>query len=139
MFADSLPFIVQYISELAKELHHRHPEHHLSGIQQKWLSFCLTGILLTGTLCWAAFERMGLGDYRLGALSWMFRNAKVPWSLLLHASISLLLRTFNITSGVLVLDDSDHRRAKTTTRVHGTHKIFDKKTGGWNSRQGCKS
>jgi hypothetical protein len=135
MFADSLPFIVQYISELAKELHQRHPEHHLSVIQRKWLSFCLTGILLTGTLCWAAFERMGLGDYRIGALSWMFRNAKLPWSVLLHASISLLLRIFNLMSGVLVLDDSDHRRAKTTTRVYGTQKIFDKKTGGYYNGQ----
>jgi hypothetical protein len=135
MFADSMPFIVQYISELANELHQRHPEYHLSGIQQKWLCFCLTGMLLTGTLCWAAFERMGLGNYRIGALSWMFRNAKLPWSFLLHASISLLLRIFNLKSGVLVLDDSDHRRAKTTTRIYGTQKIFDKKTGGYYNGQ----
>jgi hypothetical protein len=135
MFADSIPFIVQYISELAQELHHRHPEHPLSGIQQKWLCFCLTGMLLTGTLCWKVFERMGLGGYRVGALSWMFRNAKLPWPVLLHASISLLLRLFNLTSGVLVVDDSDHRRAKTTTRIYGTQKIFDKKTGGYYNGQ----
>jgi uncharacterized protein CbrC (UPF0167 family) len=61
MFADAMPFITLYVSELAKELCLKHPEYHLSGIQQKWLSFCLTGMLLTGTLCWAAFERMGLG------------------------------------------------------------------------------
>jgi hypothetical protein len=27
MFADAIPFIVQYLSELAQELHHRYPEH----------------------------------------------------------------------------------------------------------------
>ena len=135
MFAEQLPFIVQYVSELAKELQHRHPEYHLSSIQQKWMSFCLTGMLLTGTLCWTVFERMGLGNYRVGALSWMFRNAKLPWSLLLHASISLLLRIFNLKSGVLVVDDSDHRRAKTTSRVFATQKIFDKKTGGYYNGQ----
>lgn len=135
MFADAIPFIAQYVSELATELHQRHPEYHLSGIQQKWLSFCLTGILLTGTLCWAAYERMGLSAYRLGALSWMFRNSKLPWPCLLHASFSLLRRIFNLKSGVLVLDDSDHRRAKNTSRIFGTHKIFDKKTGGYYNGQ----
>jgi hypothetical protein len=46
-----------------------------------------------------------------------------------------LMRIFNVKSGVLVLDDSDHRRAKTTTRIFGTQKIFDKKTGGYYNGQ----
>lgn len=135
MFADAMPFITLYVSELAKELCQKRPEYRLSGIQQKWLSFCLTGMLLTGTLCWAAFERMGLGGYRIGALSWMFRNTKLPWSYLLQASFSVLMRILQIKSGVLVLDDSDHRRAKTTSRIYGAHKIFDKKTGGYYNGQ----
>jgi hypothetical protein len=49
----------------------------LSKIQRKWVSTCLTGMLLTGTLCWAVFERMNMGTYRIGGLSWMFRNAKM--------------------------------------------------------------
>ncbi len=135
MFADAMPFITRYVSELADELCRRHPEYHLSGIQQKWLSFCLTGMLLTGTLCWASFERMGLAGYRIGALSWMFRKAKLPWSHLLQASFSVLMRILQIKSGVLVLDDSDHSRAKTTSRIYGAHKIFDKKTGGYYNGQ----
>ena len=99
------------------------------------VGFCLTGILLTGTLCWAAYERMGLSAYRLGALSWMFRNSKLPWPCLLHASFSLLRRIYNLKSGILVLDDSDHRRAKNTSRIYGTHKIFDKKSGGYYNGQ----
>ena len=135
MFANAMPFITLYISELARELHKQHPKYHLSGIKQKWLSFCLTGMLLTGTLCWASFERMGLGGYSIGALSWMFRNSKLPWPHLLQASFSALMRILHIKSGVLVLDDSDHRRAKTTTRIYGAHKIFDKKTGGYYNGQ----
>ena len=135
MFTEAMPFITHYVSELANELHQRRPEYRLSSIQQKWLSFCLTGMLLTGTLCWAAFERMGLAGYRLGALSWMFCKAKLPWSHLLQTSFSVLMRILQIKSGVLVLDDSDHRRAKTTSRIYGAHKIFDKKTGGYYNGQ----
>ena len=131
MFADAMSFITFYISEIAKEMSHKRPDYRLSDIQQKWLCYCLTGMLLTGTLCWAAFERMGLGGYSIGALSWMFRNTKLPWSHLLQVSFSVLMRILQIKSGVLVLDDSVHRRAKTTSRIYGAHKIFDKKTGGY--------
>jgi hypothetical protein len=131
MFADALPFATQYVSELRDELHQRYSGQSLSRLQQNWLSFCITGILLTGTLCWAAFERMGLGSYRIAALSWMFRNSTVPWSKLLEVSTALILRVLKLTHGILVLDDTDNQRAKTAKHIHGTHKIFDKKTGGY--------
>jgi hypothetical protein len=103
----------------------------LTNTQQTWLKFCLMGILLTNTVCWAAFQCAGLGNYQLGALSWMFRHSKLSWDVLLQSSVSLVLHHFNITSGVLAADDSDHRRAKKTSKIHGAHKIFDKKTGGY--------
>lgn len=105
--------------------------HGLTKTQQTWLKYCLMGILLTNTVCWAAFRCAGLGDYQLGALSWMFRRSKLSWDGLLQASVSVVLRRFKITSGVLAADDSDHRRAKKTTKIHAAHKIFDKKTGGY--------
>jgi hypothetical protein len=40
-----------------------------------------------------------------------------------------------VTHGVLVLDDTDHQRVKSTTRIYGTHKVFDKKTGGYYNGQ----
>lgn len=89
------------------------------------------GILLTNSVCWKAFERAGLGGYRLGALSWMFRRSKVAWEALWQASVSVVLRSHGLREGVLVGDDTDHRRAKRTTRIHGAHKVFDKKTGGY--------
>ena len=134
-FADALPFTKHFVSELTEELRRRNPEQSLSRIQQHWLSFCLTGMLLTGTLCWAAFERMGLGSHNIGELSWMFRCAKFPWSIVLRASVALLLRMLGLKEGVLVADDSDHRRAKDTPRIYGAHKIFDKKTAGYYNGQ----
>jgi len=89
------------------------------------------GIIMTNTVCWAAFERAGLGRYEVGALSWMFRHSKLSWDALLRVSVALVLRHLNLASGVLLADDTDHQRAKQTSRIHGAHKIFDKKTGGY--------
>jgi hypothetical protein len=73
----------------------------------------------------------GLKGYSQAALSWMFRRSKVLWPLLFHVSILLILKQYGITERVLVGDDSDRQRAKVTQRIFKTHKIFDKKTGGW--------
>jgi hypothetical protein len=89
------------------------------------------GILLTNTVCWSAFERAGLGGYRLSALSWMFRHTKIVWEWLWQASVALVLEQYGIGEGVLSLDDTDERRAKRTTKIHHAHKIYDKKTGGY--------
>ena len=131
MFAQSLPFAISYVRELSGELRRGNQSDALSNTQQNWLGFCLTGLLLTNSLCWAAFERMGMGRYRIGALSWMFRRANVAWAKLIQASVALLLRRIKCKSGTLVLDDSDHRRAKQTPRIFGAHKVYDKKTGGY--------
>ena len=61
----------------------------------------------------------------------MFRHSKLLWPLLLHISILLILKKYNITEGELVGDDSDRQRAKITKRIFATSKIFDKKTGGF--------
>jgi hypothetical protein len=89
------------------------------------------GVLMTNSVCWAGFERFGLGGYRLPALSWMFRRAKIPWEKLFQASVGRVLEQHGIRDGVVAADDSDHRRAKRTKRIHAAHKIFDKKTGGY--------
>lgn len=67
----------------------------------------------------------------LGALSWMFRKTKIPWDRLFQASVGRALERHGLRDGVLTADDSDHRRAKRTPRIHAAHKIFDKKTGGY--------
>jgi hypothetical protein len=89
------------------------------------------GIILTNTICWEKFERAGLGNYKRGALSWMFLQAKLPWDWILAISVMLILTKLGITEGVLVADDTDHKRAKVTRKLFKTHKVYDKKTGGY--------
>src|SRR5664280_673059 len=97
MFCGPLSFATDYVAELADELSRRYPDQPMSSRQQKWLSFCLTGLLITSTLCWATFERMGLGTYSIAGLSWMFRNSTVMWSELLNVSTALILRSLKLT------------------------------------------
>ena len=107
------------------------PNAKLTQLQKIWLGFCLTGMLLTNSVCWAKFERASLGEYKIAALSWMFREAKVAWHYLLLASVTLVLDRHGITEGVLVLDESDRSRSKRTQRIHKAHKQKHKASGGY--------
>ena len=131
-FRENLPFIEEFITELDQNLRAHSPEKKgLSHKQKGFLSFCLMGIFVTNSVCWARFERASLGGYAVGALSWMFRHAPIPWDLLLHMGIRIILRKYNIKNGVLVVDDTDHKRSKVTSRIHRAYKVFDKKTNGY--------
>ena len=130
IFAKPLPFISEFIEQLNQGLQERSPKRKLSKAQKWWLSFCLMGIMLSNRMCFAEFERIGLGGYRLAALSWMFRHSKLLWSLLLQV-ITIILRHYGIHEGVLAGDDTENQRAKRTVRIHKVHKVFDKKTGGY--------
>jgi len=104
----------------------------LTKTQRGWLSFCLMGILLTNSVCWARFERIGLGGYTVSALSWMFRRAKlISWEFIFQMSVRVILQSYKITHGVIVLDDSDKKRSKETKRIAGVHKLKDKASGGF--------
>jgi DDE superfamily endonuclease len=129
--SDPLPFVSDFIEELAKGLQAHAPNQKLSKIQRGWLGFCLMGIILTNSVCWARFERMSLGRYKIAALSWMFRQSQIPWSLLLQLGVRVILKRYGITTGVLVTDDSDHQRSKQTPKLYKTHKIKDKGSGGY--------
>ena len=103
----------------------------LSAIQRGWLSFCLMAIMLTNTICWARFERAGLGRYSQAALSWMFRHAKLPWEKLFQMSVTVILRRQGIKGGILAVDDTDKARSKTTRTIAHVHKLHDKASGGF--------
>jgi hypothetical protein len=45
--------------------------------------------------------------------------------------VETILRKHGVTEGSLVIDDSDKKRSKTTTRIWGVHKLKDKSTGGY--------
>lgn len=127
---ESLPFISEFIKSINITIKEIAPEESLSKAQEKWLSFCLTAILISNRLCWATFERISLGKYKLSALSWMFRNSKMGWNLLLEVSIRIMLKRYGITKGIIVADDSDKKRSKVTKRIYKAHKIHDKSSGG---------
>jgi hypothetical protein len=88
-------------------------------------------MLLTNSVCRAKFERVSLGGYKIAALSWMFREAKVAWDYVLLASVALVLEQHGITEGVLVIDESDRTRSKRTRRIHKAHKQKHKASGGY--------
>jgi len=99
--------------------------------QRIWLSICITGILITNSVCWKRFERATLGHFKSSSLSKMFCRSKIDWSNLLKASILHLLKTYRIHYGVLALDDTANERSKKTTRISGVHKVKDKRTSGY--------
>ena len=131
LLSNPLPFVEEFINELDKGLKIHQPELGLSRIQRGWLGFCLMAIIMTNSVCWARFERASLGKYKMGALSWMFRKAKLPWSMMLQVGVDIVLRDHGIQEGVLVTDDSDHGRSKKTKRIFKAHKIKDKSSGGY--------
>jgi hypothetical protein len=132
LISEPLPFVKEFIAALDAALKaHRPWGPGLSFAQRRWLGFCLMGILITNTVCWAKFERASLGRYSLAALSWMFRHAKIPWERLLQLSVQVILRRYGITEGCLCLDDSDKRRSKVTQKIAYVHKLKDKASGGF--------
>ena len=126
-----LPFIRDFINLLTESLTKEHPEFHLTKTQKLWVSFCLTGILLTNTVCWARFERASMGGWLEPALSWMFRRSSIDWSKLLQGSIKVILNKYGIEGGSLELDDTERERSKNAKKLHGLGKQKDKKSGGY--------
>ena len=129
-----LPHMSEYVDALNETLREKGHKP-LSKIQGGFLCFVLMGMLLTQSLCWARLERASGGRYQDGTLSKMFYHGLKCWDYLLTASALIVMRRFNITSGVLVVDDTDRGRSKNTTRIWGTHKTVLKGTGGFHQAQ----
>jgi hypothetical protein len=126
-----LPFVRAYVKDVDSGLRQIDPQAGLTRIQQGWLGCCLIAILVTNSICWKRMERATLGRYSSAQLSWMFRQHQRFWALLLRGSIQVILRRYGITEGVLVLDDSEKKRAKQTTRIYKAYTVKDKKSGGY--------
>jgi hypothetical protein len=131
IIGEGLPFIKDYVSALNAALKKQNGSYSLSRIQCYWLSFVILGILITNTLCWKRFEKFSIGSYRSAAICWIFRKAKIAWELLLKASVSRILESYSIKSCVLVIDDTDNERSRTTSEIAKVHKIKDKKSSGY--------
>lgn len=131
LIKEPLDFAKEFIKSVNQCIEKERPGRRLSRHQQWWLAFCITAVVLTNSMCWAQFERISLGKLTLRSISWMFRRSKVLWEQLLVCSVRVVLETYGITEGVLVLDDSDRARSKNTKDLHKVHKLKDKKTNGY--------
>lgn len=127
----TIPFVKAFVDELDRALKRKVPDAGLTRIQREWVGFCLVAILVTNSVCWKRFERASLGTRSAKSLSWMFRQTNRFWQVVLQASVSVILAKYGITGGVIVVDDSEKKRAKQTKRIYKAHKVKDKKTGGF--------
>ena len=125
------PFVRAFIEAVDAAIRAHQPHHAMSVTQRTWLAFCVTAVLVTNSICWARFERASLGTYALAAFSWMFRHSKIPWEPLLVASVRVILRQYGITSGSLVIDDTDNQRSKSAKTLAHLYKLRDKESGGY--------
>jgi hypothetical protein len=125
------PFVSAFVDAVDAAIRTHQPHHTLSGTQRTWLAFCITAVLVTNSICWARFERASLGAYAMAALSWMFRHSKIPWDHLLVASVRVILRHHGLTSGSLVIDDTDNPRSKSAKALAYLYKLRDKESGGY--------
>src|SRR6266513_4885243 len=125
------PFVRAFVDAVDAAIRMHQPHHAMSGTQRTWLAFCITAVLVTNSICWARFERASLGTYALAALSWMFRHSKIPWEHLLVASVRVILQHHGITSGSLIVDDTDNPRSKAAKALAYLYKLRDKASGGY--------
>lgn len=131
MLIRPLPLITLFLDALNQSLQSIKPSARLTKTQKLGLSFILMGIIITGELNWASFERKSLKRISSSRLRYFFRYAKISWQLLLQASIRRILSHYDIKGGVLAIDDTDKKRAKNTSTISGSHKVKDKATGGY--------
>jgi hypothetical protein len=124
-------FAVEFIRSINDHVGLEQPSKKISKAQCYWLAFCISAIIITNSVCWARFEKISIGKCKLSSLSWMFRRGKICWERLLVSGIKVILERYGITEGVLVLDDSDRPRSKSTTQLAHVHKQKDKKTSGY--------
>ena len=68
LMSEPAQFIKTFVADLNAAIGVQKSNVKLTQLQRVWLGFCLTGILLTNSVCWAKFERASLGDYKIAVL-----------------------------------------------------------------------
>lgn len=126
-----LPFVRTFVEAVDQAIATPCPGQRLSTLQRAWRALCVTAILVPNSLCWARFARASLGPYALAALAWLFRHAKIPWEHLLVASVRVILDSYGITGGSLVIDETDKGRSTTATTLAPLDKRRAKEMGGY--------
>ena len=87
----------------------------LSKKQIRWISVCISSMVLMGMFCFAKIERASAGKFSDRALIWMLHLSKICWDRLFEKSGLRLVRLFG-NEGFLVIDDSDRLRSKSASK-----------------------
>lgn len=61
----------------------------------------------------------------------MFRNSSIDFERLLIMSIIQIISTYDLSSGVLEVDDTENERSKNAKSIFGLGKVKDKRSGGY--------
>lgn len=130
LIGETLPFVKAYIEELDSALRTFDSNAGLSKYRKAWLGFCVLAIIVTDSVCWKRFERASLGRWSHARLSWIFRQTNRFWRYLLQASVMVIAARYGITEGIVVFDDSDNPRSKSTMRIYKAYKLHHKPSGG---------
>ena len=107
----------------------------MSVIQQARLAMLLSVILICNRVCWSDVELTTMGKITSKSIWWMYSQSSLPWDVLFNASVQMMLKTYDITGGVLAIDETDNPRSKKTPFIAYTHKYYDKKTNGYKNGQ----
>lgn len=103
----------------------------LSHAQRSFVAFCMSGMILSGSLNFAAFSLASLGAVGAKAMSWMLHHSRISWSGLLRAAVLKVLSDHQVSCLHIVIDDTDRPRSKMVKALWGVFKTLDKATGGW--------
>ena len=77
-----LNFVNDYVNKLNDIISLCQINATMTSGHQKWLAFCLTCIMVTGSICWRKFSRISLGFFSDALLSW-YDQSPMTWELLL--------------------------------------------------------
>ena len=132
------PCVRTFVAAVDDAIRESHPSPTMSATQRAWLAVCVTAVAVTNSIGWARFERASLGPSALAAWSWVFRHRKMPWDKLLVASVRVILPHHGITSGTLVIDDTDTPRSQSAKALASLYKRPAQDRGGyrWGQRLG---
>jgi hypothetical protein len=132
------PCVRTFVAAVDDAIRESHPSPTMSATQRAWLAVCVTAVVVTNSIGWARCERASLGPSALAAWSGVFRHRKMPWDTLLVASVRVILPHHGITSGTLVIDDTDTPRSQSAKALASLYKLPAQDRGGyrWGQRLG---
>ena len=119
----------KYVGQLSAEMERKEGKRVLTWHQKAWMEFMLMCLIVTESVCWRQYVRVGLGRYSEALLSYYFR-CEMNWELLLTISTRIVLESFGTYEGIVVIDDSGKKRSKVTKRIPFVHYYKDKEGTG---------